>query len=135
MNGEIHVKVGGDHGGKSFKACYQVCNTKAPNSKDNTVVYSIFEAKDYRPNIRTGLSMFTSQIDTLQKCQWRYIIKIHHITFIIYTANTDIYNVTTKSNFYLGVNQSECLSLVTTNFYAWHMELLVQMASSIEIVK
>ena len=24
MNGEIHIKIGGDHGGKSFKMSYQV---------------------------------------------------------------------------------------------------------------
>ena len=71
MNNEIHVKIGGDHGGNSFKACYQVCNTTNPNSKDNTVIFSIFEAKDTRGNIRTGLRHFTSQVDELQKTMWK----------------------------------------------------------------
>ena len=71
MNGEIHIKIGGDHGGKSFKACFQVCNVEKPNSKDNTVVFSLFEAKDYRQNLKNGLGIFKKQIDELQKMQWR----------------------------------------------------------------
>ena len=71
MNNEIHIKLGGDHGGNSFKSCYQVCNTQNPNSKDNTVVFSIFEAKDYRANLKTGLQRFKSQIDELQAMEWR----------------------------------------------------------------
>ena len=71
MNNEIHVKIGGDHGGKSFKACYQICNTSAPNSKDNTVVFSIFEAKDIRQNLRTGLSYFKNQVDDIQTSKWK----------------------------------------------------------------
>ena len=70
MNGEIHIKIGGDHGGKSFKACFQICNVKNPNNKDNTVVFSLFEAKDYRQNLKVALGIFTEQID-LQKMQWR----------------------------------------------------------------
>ena len=66
MSEEIQVKIGGDHGGKSFKACYEICNTEKPNSKDNTIVYSLFEAKDYRSNLRAGLARFTSQVDELQ---------------------------------------------------------------------
>lgn len=50
----------------SKPATYQICNTVSPNSKDKTVVFSLFEAKDYRSNLRTGLSMFTTQIDNLQ---------------------------------------------------------------------
>ena len=70
MQDEIHVKIGGDHGGKSFKACFQVCNTEHPNSKENTTVFSIFEAKDNRTNLKTGLSFFTDQIDELQNLKW-----------------------------------------------------------------
>lgn len=69
--GEIHIKVGGDHGGGSFKMSYQVVNTLKPNSKDNTVVFSIFEAKDYMPNLQIGLSRYQQQIDRLQKMSWR----------------------------------------------------------------
>ena len=53
---EIHVKIGGDHGGGSFKISYQLCNTSKPNNKDNTVVFSLFEAKDKpRASMKMGL--------------------------------------------------------------------------------
>ena len=55
---EVHVKIGGDHGGKSFKACYEICNIPRPNSKNNTIIFSLFEAKDYRSNLRAGLAKF-----------------------------------------------------------------------------
>ena len=35
---EIHIKIGGDHGGGSFKISFQVANVENPNQKDNTVV-------------------------------------------------------------------------------------------------
>ena len=71
MGDEIHVKLGGDHGGGSFKACYEVCNTKHPNSKDSTVMFSIFEAKDSRVNVRTGMDVFKQQVDRLQDLKWK----------------------------------------------------------------
>ena len=37
LNNEIHVKIGGDHGGGSFKMSLQIVNTANPNSKDNTI--------------------------------------------------------------------------------------------------
>lgn len=70
-NNEIHIKVCGDHGGGSFKASYEIVNVDKPNSKDNTVVFSIFEAKDYRSNLKIGLLRFKSQIDRLQEMEWR----------------------------------------------------------------
>ena len=74
MGNEIHVKIGGDHGGGSFKQCYQVCNTSNPNSKSNTVVYSCCEAKDYRANLILGLQRFKEQIDVLQSMEWQYVL-------------------------------------------------------------
>ena len=67
---EIRLKIGGDHGGGSFKMNYQVCNTEKPNSKENSVVFSIFEAKDYRCNLKVGLSRFRAQVDDLQSMEW-----------------------------------------------------------------
>ena len=32
-NNEVCIKVGGDHGGKSFNLCLQICNVKEPNAK------------------------------------------------------------------------------------------------------
>ena len=47
IKNEIHLKIGGDHGGDSFKMSLQVTNIDNPNQKDNTVVFSIFEEKDF----------------------------------------------------------------------------------------
>ena len=65
------MKIGGDHGGGSFKMGYEIVNTKNPNCKENTVVFSLFEAKDYRCNINIGLTRYTEQIAELQKFIWR----------------------------------------------------------------
>ena len=67
---EIDVKIGGDHGDDSFKLSYQVANVSHPSSTDNTVVFSIFEAKDYRSNIKIGLTRFREQINAFQTMKW-----------------------------------------------------------------
>ena len=72
LNNELHVKLCADHGGKSFKACYQVINRNRPNNKDNTVIFSMFEAKDLRTNLRTGLGRFGPQVNQLQSSTWKY---------------------------------------------------------------
>lgn len=46
--------------------CHKVVNIERPNSKSNTTVFSIFEAKDYRSNLKIGLSRFKSQVNELQ---------------------------------------------------------------------
>ena len=71
FNDEVHIKVGGDHGGGSFKMSFQVGNVLNPNSKENTVVFSVFEAKDYRMNIKLGLERFKSQLNELQVSKWQ----------------------------------------------------------------
>ena len=55
---EILVKTGGDYGGGSFKLLYQIANAFYPNSFDNTALFSIFEAKDYRSNVKIGSNIF-----------------------------------------------------------------------------
>ena len=67
---EVHIKVGGDYGGGSFKICYQVVNVDKPNAKRNTNVFSIFEAKDCKPNLIVGLSRFIQQVNQLQSLCW-----------------------------------------------------------------
>ena len=37
---EIHLKIGGDHGGGSFKMSFQVGNVLNPNKPENTVIFS-----------------------------------------------------------------------------------------------
>ena len=73
MNNEIHIKFGGDHGGKSFKLTFQICNKDKPNSSDNTVVFNIFEAKDHKENLKTALSQYKDAVDELQSMTWQYV--------------------------------------------------------------
>ena len=70
LNNEIHVKIGRDHGGRSFKMSLQIVNTANPDSKKNTITFSIFDAKDYRINILVGLQKFTKQVKYLQEMSW-----------------------------------------------------------------
>ena len=71
IKNEIHLKIGGDHGGGSFKMSFQVANVVNPNRKDNTVVFSIFETKDYRVNMKLALERFKTQIKELQESTWQ----------------------------------------------------------------
>ncbi|XP_047146306.1 uncharacterized protein LOC124819131 [Hydra vulgaris] len=74
---EIHIKIGGDYGGGSLKMSYHILNTHNPNNKDNTIVSNIFEAKDYRINIKVAMARFQKQIDDLQKMKYKdYSIKV-----------------------------------------------------------
>ena len=65
------MKIGGDHGGGSFKMSLQIVNTANPNSKDDAIIFSIFEGKDYRINILEGLQRFRKQVKDLQEMSWR----------------------------------------------------------------
>ena len=67
---DVQIKIGGDHGGDSFKLCFQVVNIKNPNSKENTIVFCMFEAKDYRCNLEIALKIYKEQIDNLQVMRW-----------------------------------------------------------------
>ena len=67
IKNEIHLKIGGDHGGGNYKMSFQVANVVNPNRKDNTVVFSIFEAKAYCVNIKLALERFKIQIKELQE--------------------------------------------------------------------
>ena len=49
---KIWVKIGGDHGGDTFKISVQILNTPAPNAKDNTIVVECFQAKDSYSNLK-----------------------------------------------------------------------------------
>ena len=52
---EIFIKVAGDHGRDSFKFMLQVGSVKTPNSKNNTFLLAIVNAKDFHKNIRRVL--------------------------------------------------------------------------------
>ena len=67
---EIHLKIGGDHGGGSFKMSFQVANVSNPNKPQNSVVFSVMEAKDCKSNLRLCLERYGRQIDQFEKVTW-----------------------------------------------------------------
>ena len=52
---EVWIKVGGDHGGGTFKMMVQVVNVTNPNSKHNTFVTAIANCKDNPENMNSIL--------------------------------------------------------------------------------
>ena len=48
---KVWLKLGGDHGGGSFKFVFQIANKERPNSLDNTIPISIFECHDTAVNL------------------------------------------------------------------------------------
>ena len=64
---QIWVKIGGDHGGNSFKLCLQIANVKSPNSKDKTFMITMFNGKDTAENLRRALWHYRHQVYKLKK--------------------------------------------------------------------
>ncbi|XP_038062362.1 uncharacterized protein LOC119732830 [Patiria miniata] len=67
---EVWIKIGGDKGGDSFKMDFQVVNVAHPNSLQNTVVFSCFEATDSMANIERALPPILEQISGLTSAKW-----------------------------------------------------------------
>ena len=68
---EIWIKIGGDHGGGSFKLCLQVLNCDSPNARNKTFVICMFNAKDYHCNLQKALYPFRTEITLLQRMRWK----------------------------------------------------------------
>ena len=68
---EIWVKIGGDHGGGSFKLMLQVANVHEPNSKSNTVLLMIADWRDSQYNLKRLLMPYKQQVTNLQKSHWK----------------------------------------------------------------
>ena len=51
---EVHIKLGGDSGGWSFKMAFQIANLRHSSSNTNTVVFAMFHAKDGWANFKTA---------------------------------------------------------------------------------
>ena len=66
----VRLKICGDHGGSSFKASFQIANVLNPNQPNNTVIFSIMEAKDYRTNLLLCLERFKAHIEQFRKVKW-----------------------------------------------------------------
>ena len=59
---QIWIKVREDHGGGSFKMPLQIANVQSPNSKHNTFVICMVNAKDYRYNLREILCTYRKEV-------------------------------------------------------------------------
>ena len=71
MDRLYNIQISGNQVGGSFKMSYQVANISNPNKVANTVILSIFEAKDSRPNLRICLERFKAHIDKLMNLTWK----------------------------------------------------------------
>ena len=68
---EVWIKIGGDHGGDSFKLCLQILNINKPNSKENTHCIMCFPAKDTRQNLELAFDEgMGTQIKELDGTEW-----------------------------------------------------------------
>ena len=63
--------LGGDKGGSSFKASFQILNVDKPNSIRNSCVFAVFEATDSVFNLHLALDQYRESVSELQKTQWR----------------------------------------------------------------
>ena len=124
QNNQIQIKIGGDHGGNSFKMSYQLCNTNNPNSKENTVVFNIFEAKDRRSNLKMALSRNKEQIKQLQNMTWQYVYIYYDIVTFCYLIYIIIIVIYVMIPYLLLLDNviSWYFSLATTSFYVHHTD-------------
>ena len=67
----------GDKGGKTFKMVFQIVNTRAPNSPNNTVIFSIFEAPDSMTNLKVVRDRFGEEIKELEHHIWKLVMVTH----------------------------------------------------------
>ena len=65
------MKVGGDHGGDSFKAWISLLNVATPNAPQSTSLFLMCHCRDSRENLERVLSPFKNQIEELSNTYWR----------------------------------------------------------------
>ena len=58
---------------------FQIANLDKPNSKTNTVVFSMFNAKDSWANLKTALLQYKHQVNILKETTWRLVNKQYQI--------------------------------------------------------
>ena len=68
---EIWLKIGGDHGGGSMKLMLQVANVQKPNSKHNTFLICIANAKDTHSNLKKIFEPCLRDIEELKEMTWQ----------------------------------------------------------------
>lgn len=65
------MKLRGDHGGGTFKFCFQLGNVQHPNSLRNTVLFMVFAAKDIPVNLATAFKSYHDQVQSLGAQNWQ----------------------------------------------------------------
>ena len=121
---EVHIKVGGDAGGGSFKMAFQIANVQKPNSKTNTVVFAMFHSKDSWANLKTALLQYKQQVNILKESSWRLV---RNET----CSKCNLSKFKKKCCLHLtGAESKWCFSLGIMSFYARFLELLELQESS-----
>ena len=64
------IKIGGDHGGDSFKLVLEAADVDNRNSNDNTFLIRMVECKDSKENLRKMLDPVKDQINALDAMTW-----------------------------------------------------------------
>ncbi len=96
---KIWIKIGGDKGGGSFKACAQIVNVQYPNSPNNTTIFATMEAPDYYDNMDFLLDRYKDEIPLIDGMEWNgYTIELLGGGDILY-VNT-ILEISTCSSTY-----------------------------------
>jgi len=62
---------------------FQIANLDKPNSKTNTVVFTIFNAKDSWANLKTALLQYKQQVNILKEATWRLVNNQYQIQDIL----------------------------------------------------
>ena len=93
---DISVKIGGDHGGGSFKMSFQLANAPNPNSVKNTVVFLAAGAKDTYSNLSTLLQPFVQEIEVLSTSVHE-LRRVHVTLFGDYELQTTLYGLSGSS--------------------------------------
>ena len=68
---EVWIKIGGDHGGNSFKLVLQIANVDNPNAKESTFLVRMVECRDSVENLRKILGPVREQINRLDGMIWK----------------------------------------------------------------
>ena len=68
---EVWVKLGGDHGGGTFKIMLQIANIANPNSNLNTFIICMVDCKDTHANLKKVFQPYQRQISALQNLTWK----------------------------------------------------------------
>ena len=95
-DGTIVVKIGGDHGGGTFKMAFQIANHRHPHSLQNTIPFLVLEAKDSPANLAAALQPYQEQVKLLSSMQHnQYTLRV--VLFGDYEFQTHNYGLSGSS--------------------------------------